>query len=328
MKVLKKSGILMSTLLLAMSLVTGCGGNAAEQPKTEDKPAAEQPGAEGKKLSGTVLIDGSSTVFPITEAVAEEFQAANPDVRVTVGVSGTSGGFKKFIPGETDINDASRKIKDKEVTSIKEKGFEAIELPVAYDGITVVVNKENTFVDYLTVEELNKLWAPESKVKTWSEVREGWPAEEIKLYGPGTDSGTFGYFTEAINGEEGASRSDYTASEDDNVLVQGVAGDKNALGYFGFAYFEENQDKMKAVPIKENKDAQAIVPSMETINNGSYKPLSRYLYIYASSKALADKPEVKAFTQYYLENAAEMSKAVGYVPLPADQYEAAKKLVQ
>lgn len=328
MKVLKKSGILMSTLLIAMSLVTGCGGNAAEQPKTEDKPAAEQPAAEGKKLSGTVLIDGSSTVFPITEAVAEEFQAANPDVRVTVGVSGTSGGFKKFIPGETDINDASRKIKDKEVTSIKEKGFEAIELPVAYDGITVVVNKENTFVDYLTVEELNKLWAPESKVKTWSEVREGWPAEEIKLYGPGTDSGTFGYFTEAINGEEGASRSDYTASEDDNVLVQGVAGDKNALGYFGFAYFEENQDKMKAVPIKENKDAQAIAPSMETINKGSYKPLSRYLYIYASSKALADKPEVKAFTQYYLENAAEMSKAVGYVPLPADQYEAAKKLVQ
>lgn len=328
MKSLKKSSFLMSTLVLAMAIVTGCGGNAAEQPKTGEQPAAEQPASEGEKLSGTVLIDGSSTVFPITEAVAEEFQAANPDVRVTVGVSGTSGGFKKFIPGETDINDASRKIKDKELEEIKAKGFEAIELPVAYDGVTVVVNKENTFVDYLTVEELNKIWAPESKVKTWAEVREGWPAEEIKLYGPGTDSGTFGYFTEAINGEEGASRSDYTASEDDNVLVQGVAGDKNALGYFGFAYYSENQDKMKAVPIKENKDAQAVTPTMETINNGTYKPLSRYLYIYVSSKALAEKPEVKAFTQYYLENAPEMSEAVGYIPLPADQYEAAKKLVQ
>lgn len=328
MKALKKSGILMSTLLLAMSLVTGCGGNAAEQTKTEEKPATGQSAAEGEKLSGTVLIDGSSTVFPITEAVAEEFQAANPDVRVTVGVSGTSGGFKKFIPGEIDINDASRKIKDKELTEIKGKGFEAIEVPVAYDGITVVVNPENTFVDYLTVEELNKIWAPESKVKTWADVRQGWPAEEIKLYGPGTDSGTFGYFTEAINGEEGASRSDYTASEDDNVLVQGVAGDKNALGYFGFAYYAENENKMKAVPIKENKDAQAITPTMETINKGTYKPLSRYLYIYVSGKALAEKPEVKAFTQYYIEKASEMSEAVGYIPLPADQYEAAKKLVQ
>lgn len=325
MKLLKKSGFLMSSLLLAVTLMTGCGGT--QQPGAAEQPATDKPAADSK-LSGTVLVDGSSTVFPITEAVAEEFQAANPDVRVTVGVSGTSGGFKKFIPGETDINNASRKIKDKEVEEIKAKGFEAIELPVAYDGITVVVNPQNDFVDYLTVEELNKIWAPESKVKTWAEVREGWPAEEIKLYGPGTDSGTFGYFTEAVNGEEGASRSDYTASEDDNVLVQGVTGDKNALGYFGFAYYAENQDKMKAVPIKETADAPAVEPTMETINNGSYKPLSRYLYIYASSKALAEKPEVKAFTQYYLDNAAAMSEAVGYIPLPADQYEAAKKLIQ
>ncbi|RXT04951.1 PstS family phosphate ABC transporter substrate-binding protein [Ammoniphilus sp. CFH 90114] len=319
----------MSTLVLAASLMTGCGGNqqpsAAQQPST-DKPA-EQPAKESA-LSGTVLVDGSSTVFPITEAVAEEFQAANPDVRVTVGVSGTSGGFKKFIPGETDINNASRKIKDKEVETIKANGFEAIELPVAYDGITVVVNKENDWVDFLTVEELNKIWAPDSQVKTWAEVREGWPAEPIKLYGPGTDSGTFGYFTEAINGEEGASRSDYTASEDDNVLVQGVAGDKSALGYFGFAYYIENTDKMKPVPIKENADAPAIEPTMETINNGTYKPLSRYLYIYVSSKALAEKPELKAFAQYYIDVAPEMSEAVGYIPLPADQYEAAKKLIQ
>lgn len=328
MKLLKKSGILMSILLLAAAVMVGCGGGAqqpgaAEQPAT-DKPA-EQP-AEG--LSGTVLVDGSSTVFPITEAVAEEFQAANRDVRVTVGVSGTSGGFKKFIPGETDINNASRKIKDSEVETIKAAGFEALELPIAYDGITVVTNPQNDFVDYLTVEELNKIWAPESKVKTWAEVRQGWPAEEIKLYGPGTDSGTFGYFTEAINGEEGASRSDYTASEDDNVLVQGVSGDKNALGYFGFAYYVENQDKMKAVPIKETADAPAVEPTMETINNGSYKPLSRYLFIYVSSKSLAEKPEVKAFTQYYIESAPEMSEAVGYIPLPAEKYEEVMQMIK
>jgi len=321
-KMLKKSSVLMSMLVLAVAVVTGCGGNnQAEQPQGGENPPAST-------LSGTVLIDGSSTVFPITEAVAEEFQAANRDVRVTVGVSGTGGGFKKFIPGETDINNASREIKDNEKESIQAAGFEAIEIPVAFDGITVVVNTENDFVDYLTVEELNKIWAPDSKVKTWAEVRDGWPAEEIKLYGPGTDSGTFGYFTEAINGEEGASRSDYTASEDDNVLVQGVAGDKNALGYFGFAYYIENDDKMKAVPIKATADAEAIAPTMETINNGTYVPLSRYLYIYASSKALAEKPEVKAFTEYYLEVAPEMSEAVGYIPLPADEYEAAKKLIQ
>ncbi len=326
MKSLKKSGILMSTLLLAVTIMTGCGGN--QQPGGAEQPAPGEQPAQESTLSGTVLIDGSSTVFPITEAVAEEFQAANPNVRVTVGVSGTGGGFKKFIPGEIDINNASRKIKDNEVEEVKAKGFEALEVPIAFDGISIVVNPANDWVDYLTVEELSKIWAPDSTLKTWAEVREGWPAEEIKLYGPGTDSGTFSYFTEVVNGKEGASRSDYTASEDDNVLVQGVSGDKNALGYFGFAYYQENSSKMKAVPIKETADAPAVEPTNETINNGTYKPFSRELYLYVSSKSVADKPEIKAFTQFYLDHAAEMAELVGYVAMPAERYEEAKKLVQ
>ncbi|WP_134700936.1 PstS family phosphate ABC transporter substrate-binding protein [Ammoniphilus sp. YIM 78166] len=316
----------MSTLLLAFSIMTGCGGT--QQPGGAEQPAPGEQPAQESTLSGTVLIDGSSTVFPITEAVAEEFQAANPNVRVTVGVSGTGGGFKKFVPGEIDINNASRKIKDNEVEGIKANGFEAIEVPIAFDGISVVVNPANDWVDYLTVEELSKIWAPDSTVKTWSEVREGWPAEEIKLYGPGTDSGTFGYFTEVVNGKEGASRSDYTASEDDNVLVQGVTGDKNALGYFGFAYYQENSTKMKAVPIKATADAPAVEPTHETINDGTYTPFSRELYMYVSSKSLADKPEIKAFAQFYLDHAAEMAELVGYVAMPAERYEEAKKLVQ
>lgn len=327
MRMLNKSSLWIITILFILSLTTGCAGNEQKGEAGNDGAGAPTEQA-GEGLSGSVVIDGSSTVFPISEAIAEEFQAANPDVRVTVGVSGTSGGFKKFIPGESDINNASRKIKDAETAAVKENGFEAIEVPIAFDGITVVVNKENTWVDHLTVDELKKIWEPGSKVKLWSEVREGFPAEEIKLYGPGTDSGTFGYFTEAIMGEEGKSRPDYTASEDDHVLVQGVQNDKNSLGYFGFAYYTENQDKIKPVPIKATADAAAVEPTLETINNGSYTPLSRYLYLYASSKSLQEKPQVRAFMEFYLDHAAEMAELVGYVPLPPEEYEEGRKLIQ
>jgi phosphate transport system substrate-binding protein len=269
------------------------------------------------KMKGEVRVDGSSTVYPITEAVAEEFRAVQPKVRVSVGFSGTGGGFKKFNIGETDINDASRPIKGKEIALASENGIHFIELPVAYDGLSVVVNPKNTFVDHLTVEELHKIWMPESPVKTWQDVRPEWPAEEIALYGPGVDSGTFDYFTEAINGKSQVCRSDFTASEDDNVLVQGVAGDVDALGFFGFAYYLENKDKLKVVPV-DGGDGP-VAPTTETINNGTYAPLSRPIFIYVSTAA-AQRPEVEAFVNFYLENAAALASEVGYVALPDAVY--------
>jgi phosphate transport system substrate-binding protein len=269
-------------------------------------------------LKGTVKVDGSSTVFPITEAVAEEFGKKHQRVRVTVGVSGTGGGFKKFFIGETDINDASRPIKGSEKKLAKKNGIEYIQLPVAFDGISVVVNPKNTWLDYLTVAELKKIWEPGSQVTTWKDVRAGWPDRKIRLYGPGTDSGTFDYFTGAINGKSHASRSDFTKSEDDNVLVQGVAGDRDALGYFGFAYYSENKDKLKIVPIK-NKQAP-VAPSLTTINDGSYSPLSRPIFIYVSGKSV-QRPEVATFVEFYLKNAAELSRDVGYVSLQKSQYD-------
>jgi phosphate transport system substrate-binding protein len=313
---MKKFGGLMLALSLAGAVLAGCGNNTAPAPEQSKDSNAAAP-AESK-LSGTIKVDGSSTVFPITEAAAEEFQNANPGVQVTVGVSGTGGGFKKFVAGETDISNASRPIKDSEAAAAKEKGIEYLEIPVAYDGLSVVVSKENTWVDKLTVAELKKIWEPNSKVKTWKDVRPEWPAEEIKLYGPGTDSGTFEYFTEAIVGEAKKSRADYTASEDDNVLVQGIAGDKNSLGYFGFSYYEENADKLKLVPIDAG-DGKAVTPSADTIKDGSYKPLSRPLFIYVNKKSL-EKPEVKEFVKFYLENAPELVKSVFYVPLTEDKY--------
>jgi len=270
------------------------------------------------RLRGKVKVDGSSTVFPITEAVAEEFGKSHPRVRVTVGVSGTGGGFKKFTAGEIDINDASRPIKDKEVTLAKKNKVDFIEVPVAYDGISVVINPKNTWVDHLTVSELKKIWQPESAVKTWKDIRPSWPDRKIRLYGPGTDSGTFDYFTKAINGKSQASRSDYTKSEDDNVLVQGVSGDRDALGYFGFAYFLENKDKLKAVAIKHK--SSPVSPSEVTINDGSYSPLSRPIFIYVRNSSLK-RPEVHEFVKFYLQNAAVLSSEVGYVALPKDQYE-------
>jgi phosphate transport system substrate-binding protein len=294
--------------LLGMSLfVAGCGGG-------------EQSGEQSSELAGTVAVDGSSTVFPITEAVAEEFQKVQPRVRVTVGISGTGGGFKKFTIGETDINDASRPIKDSEASKASEHGVHYIELPVAYDGISVVVNPDNTFVDYLTVEELRKIWQPGSTVQLWSDIRTEWPAEPIHLYGPGTDSGTFDYFTDAINGKSQVCRPDFTASEDDNVLVQGVAGDKGALGFFGFAYYVENTERLKLVPVDGGNGP--VAPSHMTINNGTYHPLSRPIFIYISTDA-AGRPEVDSFVHFYLDNATKLVGEVGYVALPARVYQLA-----
>jgi phosphate transport system substrate-binding protein len=264
----------------------------------------------------SIQIDGSSTVYPITEAVAEEFKAHDPGVRVTVGLSGTSGGMKKFVVGEIDICDASRPIKDAEIASCKSNGIEYIELQVAFDGLSVVVNPENNWVDCLTVEQLKSLWQPESTVQKWSDLNPDWPNEPIKLYGPGTDSGTFEYFTEAIVGEARKSRGDYSPSEDDNMLVTGVSGGKYALGYFGYAYYEENKDRLKLLGI-DNGDGNCVKPSVEAVRNGTYKPLSRPLFIYVNKKAL-ERPEIREFVEFYVTNASKLAGEIGYVAAPDD----------
>lgn len=269
-------------------------------------------------LSGTIEIDGSSTVFPITEAVAEEFRGIHPDVRINVGISGTGGGFKRFVVGETAISDASRPITQSEKDAAAKNGIEYVELRVAIDGLAVIVNPSNNWVDYLTVQELKMIWHPNSTVHKWNDVRPSWPDRPITLYGPGTDSGTFDYFTEVVVGKARASRADYTASEDDNVLVQGIAGDTNALGYFGYAYYAENKNRLKIVPVDSGNGP--ITPSDETVRNGSYSPLSRPLFIYVNTKAL-QRPEVKGFVMFYLENAEQLAHEVGYTPLPSAIYQ-------
>jgi len=270
----------------------------------------------------TVKIDGSSTVFPITEAVAEEFQKAKKGaVRVTVGISGTGGGFKKFCRGETDISNASRPILKKEMEDCKKAGIQYIELPVAYDALTVVINPRNSFVKSLTVAELKKMWEPaaQGKVTNWNQINPAFPSAPLKLFGAGADSGTFDYFTEAITGKSKSSRGDFTASEDDNVLVQGVSRDVNALGFFGFAYYVENRDKLKAVPIVEKDGKPAVAPSMETVLNGSYQPLARPIFIYVNARS-AQKPEIKEFVEYYNRHGATLAREVKYVPLPPKAY--------
>jgi phosphate transport system substrate-binding protein len=295
-------------------LVTACGGKS--EPATT--PAGQQAPAEST-LSGVIKVDGSSTVFPITEAVAEEFMKVHKKVDVPVGISGSSGGFKKWVKGEIDINDSSRKIKQSEIDEAKAAGFDAVELPVAYDGLSVVVNKENTFLQCITTGELKKIWDKDSTVKTWNEVNPAWPAEAIKLYGPGTDSGTFEYFTEKINGKSMQSRADYTASEDDNVLVQGVSGNKGGMGYFGYAYYVENADKVRAVAIDGGKGC--VAPDDKTIADLSY-PISRLIYIYPSTKAM-ERPEVKEFVKFYLTEAPKLMKSgdVKYTPLTDGMYQ-------
>lgn len=271
------------------------------------------------QLSGSVSIDGSSTVYPISEAIAEEYTIANPQVRVTVGESGTGGGFKKFSRGEIDINDASRSIKPNEIDLCKENGIDFLELLVAYDGMAIVVNKKNTWINDITISELKKLWEPaaQGKITKWSQIRPEWPDRDIHLYGAGTSSGTFDYFTEAVMGEAKSCRGDYTASEDDNVLVQGVASDENALAFFGLSYYENNKDKLKLVPVDDENDANGtgpMLPTVESVKDKSYSPLSRPLMIYVNSKA-AERAEVQDFVTFYLENATFMAKEVGYIPL-------------
>jgi len=270
----------------------------------------------------TVKIDGSSTVFPITEAVAEEFQKSKKGaVRVTVGISGTGGGFKKFCRGETDISNASRPILKAEMEECRKAGITYMEMPVAYDALTVVINPKNTFIKSITVAELKKIWEPaaQGKITHWNQVNPAWPNAPIKLFGAGADSGTFDYFTEAINGKSKASRGDFTASEDDNVLVQGVQRDVNALGYFGYAYYAENRDKLKAVPIVEKDGKPAVAPSLETVINGSYQPLARPIFIYVNAKSAA-KPEIREFLQYFNQHGEKLTKEVKYVPLPSKAY--------
>lgn len=270
-----------------------------------------------------IKIDGSSTVYPITEAVAEDFQKAH-GVKVTVGESGTGGGFKKFCRGETDISDASRPITQKEMDACKEAGIQYIELPVAFDALTVVVNQKNDWAKNLSVEDLKNIWAPGSKVKNWKEVNPSFPDQKLSLYGPGTASGTFEYFTEAINGKAKSQRTDYTPSEDDNVLVQGVSSSVGGMAYFGMAYYEENKDKLNAVGISPKTGAPAILPSVKAVEDGSYQPLARPIFIYVNAASAAFKPEVKAFVNYYLDNAPTLVKEVKYVPLPTSDYVAVK----
>jgi phosphate transport system substrate-binding protein len=256
-------------------------------------------------------------VFPITQAVAEEFRKSHKDVQVLVGISGTGGGFKRFAAGDTAISDASRPIKATEAAAAQKNGVEYIELAVAYDGLSVLVSKDNTFVDCLTTAELKKIWEPGSTVNNWNQVRAEFPNQKMTLYGPGTDSGTFDYFTEVINGEAQASRADFTASEDDNVLVLGISGDRNALGYFGYAYYIENTDKLKLVGVDGGKGC--VLPSEQTINDGTYAPLSRPIFIYVNKKEM-ERPEVKEFVNFYLDNAPELVAEVGYIPLPDSMY--------
>lgn len=278
---------------------------------------------------GQIRIDGSSTVFPISEAVAEEFAKEEPKVRVNVGVSGTGGGFKKFVLKEIDISNASRHIKDSEKAEAQKNHVTFLELPIALDGITIVVNPKNTWATDLTFAELQKIWAPGSQVKTWQDIRAAWPAKPIKLYGPGTDSGTFDYFAEVagakVKNSEGKDapslRSDYVKSEDDNVLVRALAGEANALGFFGFAYYIENQTQLKALAI------DGIAPTRDTIQKGSYRPLSRPVFIYVNKDSLK-KPYINKFVEFYLRNAATLSNEVGYVPLDTASYEKSLRAIK
>ena len=303
----------MLTALTGALLIAGCG-------PSEPAKANEQ-GTAQKTEGGRITIDGSSTVFIVTNQVAEGYMDLHPETSINVSLSGTGNGFKKFAAGETDISNASRPIEEKGIAALKESKIEFIEVPVAYDGLTVVVNKDNTWVDHLTVSELKKIWEPEAqgKVMKWSDIRAGWPATSLKLYGPGTGSGTFDYFTKVIVGKEKSSRADYTPSEDDNQLVVGVAGDKGALGYFGYAYYLENVDKLKAVPI--DNGSGPVTPSPETIEDRTYAPLSRPEFIYIKTSAM-EKPYVKSFVEFYLSpEGQELIKESGYVPFKPEVYE-------
>ncbi len=301
-----------AVLVLGASLAA-CGGQS--EGATGDDGSSSSSGG----TSGEVVVDGSSTVEPLTSAAGEVFKEESPDVNVSVGTAGTGGGFEKFCQGQTDISNASRPIEQEEIDICEKNGVEYTELQVAVDALTVVTSADNDFITCLTTDELKTLWEPaaEDKVTTWDQVNPDFPSEPIELFGPGTDSGTFDYFTDEINGEEGASRSDYNASEDDNVLVQGVGGSANALGYFGFSYYEANADALKAVEIDSGDGC--VAPSAETAQDGTYTPLARPLFIYVSNKSYADKPQVAAFVDYYTGNAAEVAELATFIPLNEEQ---------
>jgi phosphate transport system substrate-binding protein len=303
-------------LLALAGVLAGCGGG---REGSESGTTAASGGGGG--LSGRIEADGSSTVGPYTTAAAEAFRRVEPGVQITVGVSGTGGGFERFCRGETDLSNASRPIKDEEIAACEQEGIEYVEFQVANDALTVVVNSENDWATCLTVEQLKQIWNTGSKVGNWNQVDASFPDQDLKLFGPGTDSGTFDYFTAEIDGEEGASRSDYAASEDDNIIVQGVAGEKGGLGYFGFSYFEENQDTLKAVEIDGGDGC--VAPSVATAQDGTYKPLSRPLFVYAKKESFG-RPEVEAFVRYILDNETQIAERSRYVPLTDAQLAAAK----
>ena len=317
---------LLALVIAALAVVAaGCGGGSDEESSdtaaatTEPAPAEEATEEASGTVSGSIEIDGSSTVGPLSTAAAELFQAENPDAVVTVGISGTGGGFERFCVGETDISDASRPIADDEVAICAENGIEYIELPVATDALTVVVNSENDWASCLTVEQLNTMWGPEAEGQTtnWNQVDPSFPDQELVLAGPGTDSGTFDYFTDVVNGEEGASRADFTASEDDNIIVQAVQGETGGLGYFGFTYYEENQDTLKAVEI--DGGSGCVAPSAETARDGSYVPLARPLFIYVNTAKLAENPALAPFAQFYLDNIDSIAETALYIPPSEEQ---------
>lgn len=313
---------------LAGLFLVGCGpdsSTATKSPSASDSESmasgsmAMEPNTE---LQGKISIDGSSTVFPISEAVASQFQKQYPNVSVNVGVSGTGGGFKRFVKGETDISDASRPIEASEIEAATANGVSFIELPIAYDGLTIAVHPANDWVDQLTVAEVKKIYTAESPATSWNQVRASWPDKPLKPFAPGTDSGTFDYFREVVVGKEGSLRSDMSTSEDDNVLVTGVSGSPTSIGFFGAAYYEENKDKVKAVPIVNPATSQAVMPTREDIESGNYAPFSRPLFIYVNNKS-GSRPEVKRFVMFYLENAVEMARMGKSVPLPTSVYEIA-----
>lgn len=306
-------------LFPVMLLLTACGG-AQKVADSAQIPVQLAPILPNASLTGSIQIDGSSTVFPITEAVVKEFRTHNQQIQIDSKFSGTGGGFEKFCAGETQVSGASRPITKAEMEACRQGGVAYIEIPVAFDALTVVVNPKNDWANDITTEELKRLWEPaaQGKIKTWQQVRSSWPAKPIKLYGPGADSGSYDYFTEVITGKDGASRSDYTASEDDDILVAGVSNDPQALGYFGLAYYEANQTKLKALGVDGGNGA--VVPSRQTVEKSEYRPLARPLFIYVNSKAAQDKPELRAFIDFYLTNDQKSVQSVGYIPLPAEGY--------
>ncbi|MEK9198686.1 PstS family phosphate ABC transporter substrate-binding protein [Ureibacillus sp. FSL E2-3493] len=318
---MKKWKYLTMTAALGSALLLGACGSETDEDATNANDATETAESGDAQLTGTVAGDGSSTVSPITEALVEEYAGVQPDVQVSVGVSGTGGGLEKFIAGETDFSNASRPIKDEEKAELEKAGIDYTEFQVAFDGLTVVVNPENDWATELTVDQLKKLWVEDGTTKKWSDIDPSWPDEEIVYYSPGTDSGTYDYFDEVIL--EGADLENAaTLSEDDNVLVQGVASDKNAIGFFGYAYYLENQDKLTAVTV------DGVAPTNETIESGEYTPLSRPLFVYAKNSALKENEAFYDFMKYTLENAGEMAEAVGYVKLPDEKYEEGLKTLE